>query len=182
MNLKIATVCMLAFMLLFSSAHYTHALTTAEYCSIQANVDDPICSGGATTLDSANTNTTANISNTNGTANTSNTNATKGASSGGAPTLTNPLKTGSVQETLLLIADLAMNIGIVVAVIMIIYAGFKFVTALGDPGKLGDAKKLLLSVIIGLGILIGAKAIVGIIKNTLVQANIVDQNAFNKTP
>ena len=97
------------------------------------------------------------------------------------PTLQNPLKTNSVEETLLLIADIAMDIGVIIAVIMIIYAGFKFVTALGDPGKLKDAKGLLLSVIIGLAILLGAKAIVGIVKNTLIQANVVDKSAFTNT-
>lgn len=95
--------------------------------------------------------------------------------------LVNPLKTDSVKSLLMLIVDLAMNIGIILAVLMIIYAGFKFVLAQGNPEAIKDARNLLFAVIIGLAVLIAAKTIVSIIQNTLIQAKVVDEKVFKNS-
>jgi len=96
------------------------------------------------------------------------------------PSLTNPLKVNSVEEALLLIVDIAVYIGIIFAVIMIIYSGFKFIAARGNPQGLKDARDLFFAVIIGLAILIAAKGIVEIVKTTLINAKVVNENAFKK--
>ncbi len=64
-----------------------------------------------------------------------------------------------------------LNVLIVLAapivVFFIILAGFKYVTAQGDPGKLEDAKRALVYAIIGGVIIVGATAIFEIIVNTI---------------
>ncbi|MDB5258833.1 MAG: hypothetical protein JWO73_41 [Candidatus Taylorbacteria bacterium] len=103
-------------------------------------------------------------------------------SSGSAlPGISNPLTACSLEDLLATVVDIAMNIGIVFAVIMIIYAGFKFIWARGNASELEAAKHLFMYVIIGLAILIASKAIVGIIKNSLLQAKVVDPKVFNQS-
>jgi Type IV secretion system pilin len=105
---------------------------------------------------------------------------TQPAKQGKLPVLSNPLFSSSVEEIITTIVDIAMNLGIALAIIMLIYAGFRFVWARGNASELDDAKHLLLYIIIGLAVLISAKAIVGIVKNTLIQANVVKASVFNK--
>lgn len=96
------------------------------------------------------------------------------------PTLTNPLKADSVEAVILLVVDIAVYIGVIFAAIMIIYSGFKFIAARGNPDGLKEARNLFFAVIIGLAILIAAKAIVEIVKNSLIKAKVVDEKAFQK--
>jgi len=60
-----------------------------------------------------------------------------------------------------------MIIGIPIAVLFIVWAGFKFVLAQGNPGELTEARSNFLHVIIGIGIFVGASLIASIIVNTL---------------
>jgi len=80
-----------------------------------------------------------------------------------------PLK-GSITSLEGLVKTL-LNVLIVLAapivVFFIILAGFKYVTAQGDPGKLEDAKRALVYAIIGGVIIVGATAIFEIIVNTI---------------
>ncbi|MBI2410527.1 MAG: hypothetical protein HYV32_01340 [Candidatus Kerfeldbacteria bacterium] len=48
------------------------------------------------------------------------------------------------------IVNLALSLLALVAVIIIIIGGFKWMTAAGDPGKVDKAKKLLVAAVIGL--------------------------------
>ena len=96
----------------------------------------------------------------------------------GATTLPNPLRTNSVQGILYLIADIGTYIGVIVAVLALIYVGFKFVAARGNPEKITEAKTFLFYVIIGVAILIGASAIIDIVKNTLTSAGVVQPGVF----
>ena len=101
-----------------------------------------------------------------------------GATNTTAGKLPNPLTTDSVQGVLYLIADIGTYIGVIVAVLAIIYVGFKFVVAQGNPEKISEAKMFLLYVVIGVAILIGARAIIDIIKNTLTSAGVVQPGVF----
>ena len=65
------------------------------------------------------------------------------------------------------IIDVVLRLGAVVAVLAIIYAGFLFVTARGDEKQLETAKKVLLYTVIGMAILLGARALSTIIINTV---------------
>lgn len=92
--------------------------------------------------------------------------------------LQNPLKADSVEEIIFLAVDVAMYLGAIVAVLLIIFVGFKFVFAQGKAEELKKAKMWLLYIVIGLAILISAKVIVEIVKNTLVKSGVVDKTVF----
>ena len=83
--------------------------------------------------------------------------------------INNPFKGGddlaSVVDTIL--KDVVMPLSAVLVVLAIIYSGFKFVTAQGNPAKITEAKTGLLYVLIGAAVLLGAVGISEAIKGTL---------------
>ncbi|OHA87978.1 MAG: hypothetical protein A2741_01470 [Candidatus Zambryskibacteria bacterium RIFCSPHIGHO2_01_FULL_43_27] len=88
-----------------------------------------------------------------------------GGGGGGAPnpsytiTIDNPLKTGTgtLQDFIkLVIQDVVIPVGGVIAVIFIVYAGFMYVTAQGSEEKIKTAHRALLYAVIGTAILLGA--------------------------
>lgn len=83
--------------------------------------------------------------------------------------LCNPLTVGSVQELLPKALDIVAQIGLVVCTFFIILAGFKYVTANGDPGKISDAHKILLWSVVGTAVLLGARVLASILSNTINQ-------------
>ena len=105
--------------------------------------------------------------------------AVQGASN--LTTLCNPLNANSIQDVILLLVNIATYIGVILAVLALIYVGFKFIAAQGNPAKLESARKFLLGVVIGIAILLGAQAIVLIIKNTLTSAGVVQSTAFTNS-
>ena len=86
-------------------------------------------------------------------------------SSGGK--IENPLGNDDLLGFVDTIIDAALKIGAVVAVLAVIFAGFKFVTAQGDEEAISTAKKTLLYAAIGIVILLGARAISTVIINTV---------------
>lgn len=83
-------------------------------------------------------------------------------------TLVNPLKAGTSLPALLAdVLQIITTIGTVVIVLMIVLVGFKFVTAQGAPGKIEEAKKMLLYTLIGALILLGAQTIALMIQSTV---------------
>lgn len=92
----------------------------------------------------------------------------KPVSTNPAETLINPLNTGGancsttgtcVSAFLANILALVVRIGTVVVILMLVYVGFLFVTARGEPGKITSARQALLWTIVGALILLGAQAI-----------------------
>ncbi len=81
----------------------------------------------------------------------------------------NPLKAKSVPEVLIKLFEILIQIGVVVVVMAIIYAGFLFVMAQGNPEQLNKAKSTLLWTIIGAFVLLGAQIIAGVIQTTIKQ-------------
>ncbi len=59
------------------------------------------------------------------------------------------------------------NITLVVAVILIIYAGLRWVTAGGDEAAVGAAKKALTAALIGIGIALMAKGLISLVGQLL---------------
>ena len=84
-------------------------------------------------------------------------------------TLLNPLGSGtSINSFLLSILNIITNtIGPVIVILMIVFVGFKFVTARGEPAKISEARQMLLWTIVGALILLGAKVIAEGIKATV---------------
>lgn len=84
--------------------------------------------------------------------------------------------------------DLGLAVGII-ALVMVIYSGYMYITSQGDAGRLAKAKKSLMSAIIGVVIAMGATVIVNTFKiilninsngwnqGTVTQADV--SNAFN---
>ncbi len=54
-----------------------------------------------------------------------------------------------------------------IAVLAIIYSGFLFVAAKGNPGKLEEAKKIFYFTLIGIAILLGAEILSKVIESTV---------------
>ncbi|KKR30332.1 MAG: hypothetical protein UT63_C0101G0003 [Candidatus Gottesmanbacteria bacterium GW2011_GWC2_39_8] len=81
--------------------------------------------------------------------------------------LCNPLKAESFTGFLEVVSKLAVEIGIPVAVLFIIYAGLKLVMARGNEDEIKKAKESLTWAIIGSGILIGAWTIMKILESTV---------------
>jgi hypothetical protein len=91
------------------------------------------------------------------------------SSSGGSVSVQNPLSVGSFCGLLQKILNAIVAIGIPVAVLFLVIAGFKFILARGKPEALTEARRNLLNVIIGIAIFIGAWAIVQVIVSTMAQ-------------
>ncbi len=58
----------------------------------------------------------------------------------------------------------------VIAVILVLWGGFKWMTAAGDEGKIGEAKKLMGAGVVGLVIILAAFAIASFVVNQLTDA------------
>ncbi len=79
----------------------------------------------------------------------------------------NPIKSNNFTELVTDIIQWLANIGILVAVIMIIYSGLLFMASGGKEEKLSQAKKTFTWAMIGLAVLIIGEGFIGIIKSIL---------------
>ena len=96
------------------------------------------------------------------------------------PALQNPLQATSVTTLLTSLADIAIFIGAILAVLMFIFIGFKFVMARGNESKLKEAKEWFLYAAIGTAILVSAKVIVQVVEQTFISAGVVNSSLFNQ--
>jgi len=85
--------------------------------------------------------------------------------------ITNPVNCGDNCTIMTLITlilnNVIMPIAAVAVVLWIIWAGFNFVTAQGNPKKIEEAKQRLLWSLVGAGILLGAAAIAEVVARTV---------------
>lgn len=79
--------------------------------------------------------------------------------------LKNPLKSCTFADLIVNVAKIVAEIGLPIAAIAIIYAGFLFVTAGGSEEKLKKAKTTFLWSVIGTALILGAWAIAEAIKS-----------------
>ncbi|MFN3692963.1 MAG: pilin [Candidatus Paceibacteria bacterium] len=91
---------------------------------------------------------------------------------GGTPsiepvTLDNPLRVNSIEELLIAILNIFMVLMIPIIVLFIILAGFKYVTAQGNPRQIEEATTTFTYAIIGGVLILAAVAIAEIIRNTV---------------
>ena len=68
-----------------------------------------------------------------------------------------------------IINDILIPIGSVIAVLMVMWAGFKYVTARGDTTQIKEARDALLYAVIGAAILLGARILSDAIGRTIEQ-------------
>ena len=81
--------------------------------------------------------------------------------------IVNPLKFGTLGEFVKAIVTVARDIGMLVAVLGIVYAGFLKVTARGDEEKLKKSNKAFLWAVMGTAVLLGAWLIATAIQGTV---------------
>lgn len=105
---------------------------------------------------------------------TSNSNTSSGSSNGSSPSsfqldvrLKNPLKVDTIKDAVKFFVDTLIKIAIPFIVIFFIWAGLKFVLAMGNPTKITEAKKMFWYTIIGTLLILGAWAITNAIIGTV---------------
>jgi heme/copper-type cytochrome/quinol oxidase subunit 2 len=81
--------------------------------------------------------------------------------------ISNPLKANDLVAFIADVLDLVIQIGIPILVVMIIYVGFMFVAARGNPDKITKAKTAFMWTVVGAAIVLGAFVITTAIKNTV---------------
>lgn len=81
--------------------------------------------------------------------------------------LGSPIKATSLSALVADILDVVITIAIPIAILAIIYSGFLFVKARGNPAKLTEAKTTLLYTIIGIAVLLGAELLSKIVEGTI---------------
>jgi hypothetical protein len=78
--------------------------------------------------------------------------------------LNNPLGFDTLQEFIVTILGVIITIATPIVVLFIIFAGFQYVTARGEPGKIKSATQALTYAVIGGLLILGAKVIAEIIQ------------------
>jgi len=76
----------------------------------------------------------------------------------------NPITYNTTAELIGALVGFLMKIAIPIAVMMIVVAGFYFITAAGEPEKINTAKKIVLWTLIGLGIVLLARGFTEVIE------------------
>ena len=95
--------------------------------------------------------------------------------------LQNPLnEINSVNDLLYKFVDLAIFLGVIFAVFMFFWIGFKFVMARGNSSELEEARKWFFYAVIGTAILISSKVIVEVLKNTFENAGVIKEGQFDQ--
>ncbi len=79
----------------------------------------------------------------------------------------NPLKFQSIPQFVRGLLDVLVIIAFPIIILFIVYAGFLFVSARGNPDKINEAKRLLLWTIVGALIILGASVIARAIEGTV---------------
>jgi len=81
--------------------------------------------------------------------------------------IVNPLSAESFEELVQNLIDLIFWIAIVLSPLMILIAGFYFLTAAGNPQKIKTAKSIIFWTIIGVTIVLLAKGVISVVKQIL---------------
>ena len=83
--------------------------------------------------------------------------------------ITNPLGSGmdTLPKFIAKVIEVVIDIATPLAVLAIIYSGFLFVKARGNPGELSKAKETLTWTLIGVAILLGAQVLANVISGTI---------------
>ena len=87
----------------------------------------------------------------------------------GSNCIENPIKATSIQCLISLALKFVVNLLAIAAVLYILWAGFLFVKAQGNPEELKTAKTALMHALIGTAIILGAWALASVIAKTINQ-------------
>ena len=81
--------------------------------------------------------------------------------------ITNPLGVSTLDQLLDLVLNLVITIGVPIVTLAIMWSGFTFIKAQGNPGQLTAARENIKNVLIGTAIVLGVFSIVAIIRSTI---------------
>lgn len=81
----------------------------------------------------------------------------------------NPINVNTINDFIRIVLIGVIKIGIPIVALALVYSGFLFVSALGKPDKLKEAKDAFLYTLIGAAILLGSWAIAQLISETVLQ-------------
>jgi len=81
--------------------------------------------------------------------------------------LENPLKTETLEGLLENIINFVFNLSLVAAPLLIIIAGFYFVTSMGEPERIKTAKTIIIYTLVGFAIIMLAKGFVSVVRSVL---------------
>lgn len=85
----------------------------------------------------------------------------------GAVELKPPLKHKTIEELIKAIVVFLRNFALVATPLVIVLAGYFFVTSMGEPAKIIQAKKMVLYALIGLTIILMAEGIIVLIEKVI---------------
>jgi len=83
--------------------------------------------------------------------------------------LVNPLRFGKISDLIAAILDALVKIGLPIAAVFIVYSGFLYVKAQGNPDALKKAHQALIWTLVGTAVLLAATLFSGIIATTIDQ-------------
>ena len=83
--------------------------------------------------------------------------------------ISNPINIDSIQDLIKSILDIVIAIGTPIAVLFLVFSGFKFITAQGNTTKLTEARKYFMWTLVGIVILLGAGLLSEIVAGTIDQ-------------
>lgn len=150
--------------------------TMAEFCATQKDVSDhPQCSSSGPSGNISNPGEIKNPGEITNPGEIKNPNLSEGVEKNNSTpvkfsvTLTNPLgkNVTNINQLIARLITIALDLGLIVASLAILYSGFLFVKAQGDSKKITEAKNRLQWSVIGLAILLSASIITQIVKSTI---------------
>ena len=90
---------------------------------------------------------------------------------GGSSVITNPIGINDISGLFDLILSIVITLAIPLIAVMIVYAGFLYLTAQGNTDKISKAHTALLYTVIGAAIILGSFVIKGAIQGTITNLN-----------
>jgi len=85
----------------------------------------------------------------------------------GQITIENPLEAESLEDLIYGIIDFIWKVATAVVPLMIVIAGFYFITAAGNPQQIDTAKKIILYTVVGYAIIMLSAGLILVIKEIL---------------
>ena len=73
--------------------------------------------------------------------------------------LKNPIKYQNLPDFLLAVLKVVVQYSVLLIVLFLVFTGFKFVAAQGNPDKINEAKQMLIWVVIGAFVILGVYVI-----------------------
>ena len=82
-------------------------------------------------------------------------------------TLPNPLQYDTIEALIAAILAFLRNLAITVTALVIVVAGYMFVTSMGDPQKVTNARRMVIYSMVGLAVILVAEGIVALIRKII---------------